>query len=243
VFNSLCADRHTIIQPSSCPSSDSAIWPRAGAVVMPRSHRILTTTGNAPYNGTTDFGDTVLMLSSDARTLLHTFTPANQRQLEGSDGDLGSTAPALVPESRPRFGVQGGKEGKLVLLSLKALQPVQTIQHKVAFTAPAVAGSTVFTSDLSGTVAYALKGSRLVRRWGNAFAGTSPVYAGGRLLVMNRSGTGLRIYRPRDGKLLKVLAAGSGHWNSPIVGDGRIAAPEGDANGHATHGVLNIYSR
>ncbi len=37
------------------------------------------------------------------------------------------------------------------------------------------------------------------------------------------------------------LAAGTGHWNSPIVTDGRIALPEGDANDHGRSGVLNVY--
>ena len=35
VWNSLCSDRHEIIDPSTCPDSDSAIWARAGAVVEP----------------------------------------------------------------------------------------------------------------------------------------------------------------------------------------------------------------
>ena len=38
-----------------------------------------------------------------------------------------------------------------------------------------------------------------------------------------------------------TLPAGPGHWSSPIVTDGRIALPEGDANEHRTSGVLDIY--
>jgi hypothetical protein len=37
------------------------------------------------------------------------------------------------------------------------------------------------------------------------------------------------------------LSAGPGHWNSPIVTDGVIALPEGDANDHSTSGVLDIW--
>jgi hypothetical protein len=46
---------------------------------------------------------------------------------------------------------------------------------------------------------------------------------------------------PGTGKKLATLAAAGGHWNSPIVGDGRIALPEGDADEHALSGVLDIY--
>ncbi len=56
VWNSLCADRHAIITPSTCDASDSAIWARSGAVVLPNGN-LLVATGNAPYNGTTNFGD------------------------------------------------------------------------------------------------------------------------------------------------------------------------------------------
>lgn len=257
VFNSLCADRHQIIQPSSCQSSDSAIWARAGAVVMPGSRRILVTTGNAPYDGKTDFGDTVLMLSPRARSVLQTYTPVEQKQLEDTDGDLGSTAPALVPESRPRVGVQGGKDGKLRVISLSKLNgrnrtPGSALGGELRvvkqpggqlFSAPAVAGSRIFVGTGGTTAAYDVKGSQLKTAWFNGNSGTSPVIAGGRLLVFDPEGGGLRIYRPSDGKLLRTLPAGDGHWNSPAVGDGRIALPEGDANDHEKTGLLDIYSR
>ncbi len=32
-----------------------------------------------------------------------------------------------------------------------------------------------------------------------------------------------------------------GHWNSPIVVDGRIALPEGNSNDHSTSGILDIW--
>src|SRR5207248_175837 len=35
VWNSLCSDRHTLIQPSTCGASDSAIWGRSAPVVDP----------------------------------------------------------------------------------------------------------------------------------------------------------------------------------------------------------------
>ena len=64
--------------------------------------------------------------------------------------------------------------------------------------------------------------------------------AGGLLWVYDPGG-GLRVYQPASGKLVATLSAGSGHWNSPIVTDGRVALPEGDANEHSTSGVLDIW--
>jgi hypothetical protein len=31
------------------------------------------------------------------------------------------------------------------------------------------------------------------------------------------------------------------HWQSPIIANGHVAMPEGNANDHATTGVLDIY--
>jgi hypothetical protein len=66
------------------------------------------------------------------------------------------------------------------------------------------------------------------------------VIAGGLLWVYNPGG-GLNVYRLPTGKRVATLSAGSGHWSSPIVTDGRVALPEGDANDHSTSGVLDIW--
>ena len=59
VWNSLCSDRHALITPSTCASSDSAIWSRNGAAVDPANGNLVVATGNAPWNGRTDWGDSV----------------------------------------------------------------------------------------------------------------------------------------------------------------------------------------
>ena len=61
------------------------------------------------------------------------------------------------------------------------------------------------------------------------------------LLWVYDLGGGLRVYQPASGKLVTTLSAGAGHWNSPIATDGRVALPEGNANDHATSGVLDIW--
>jgi hypothetical protein len=98
----------------------------------------------------------------------------------------------------------------------------------------------MFATDGGGTTAWRLSGNRLRRAWQNANGGTSPIVAGGMLWVYDPNG-GLRVYAPTSGSLLTTLQAGPGHWNSPIVVDGRVALPEGNANDHATSGVLDIW--
>ncbi|MGZ4231559.1 MAG: outer membrane protein assembly factor BamB family protein [Solirubrobacteraceae bacterium] len=263
VWNSLCSDRHALIHPpSSCSASDSAIWGRAGAVVEPGTGRILVATGNADFNGSTNWGDSVLELSANGRTLLHNWTPANQAQLNAQDGDLGSTSPAVLPEFHGfRLAVQGGKDGILRLLNLSRLdgttggagrrlggelQRIATPGSGPVFTAPAVwkhhGRIYVFLADTSGTSAYVLSGKqpRLHVAWSDSASGTSPIVAGGLVYVFDPEGS-LNVYAPTTGHKLISLPAGSGHWNSPIAVGGRVILPVGNANDHATSGVVDIY--
>ena len=61
------------------------------------------------------------------------------------------------------------------------------------------------------------------------------------VLVYAREG-GLNVYEAASGKHIATLPCGPGHWNSPIVLQGEIILPEGNANDHAINGVLDIWS-
>ena len=249
VWNSLCSDRHELIQPSTCPASDSAIWGRSAPVVDPATGDMLVATGNAPFDGRTNWGDSVLVLSPDAKRLLKHWTPANQAELNRDDLDLGSTAPALLSGG---YFVQGGKDGLLRLLRLSRLAGVnaktggelQTVQvpgPTDLFSEPATwKGTWVFLATSGGTAAWRLGGGRLHEVWSNSTGGTSPVVAGGLLYV--QWSDAIAVYPPTTGKLVGRLPIGEAHWQSPIVVDGRVAAGEGNDNDHETTGVLDIYS-
>jgi PQQ-like domain len=252
VWNSLCSDRHRLITPSSCPESDSAIWARSGAVVVPGSGNLLVATGNGRFDGRRYWGDSALMLTPNASRLLHHWTPRNQAELNAGDVDLGSTAPAVLTST---LAAQSGKDGIIHLLRLPGLggtfgrtggelQTIQAPGGSGVFTTMAVwlSGGTVrmFVGNSSGVWGYVLNGGRLQVAWRRGDTGTSPVLAGGLLYVYDPNG-GLNVFNPATGAVVGHLPAGGGHWESPIVTDGRIALPEGDANAHRTSGVLNIY--
>jgi putative pyrroloquinoline-quinone binding quinoprotein len=265
VWNALCSDRRGLINPPrSCHASDAAIWGRNAAAIEPGTGRILVATGNGPFNGSTDWGDSVLELSPDGKRLLHNWTPTNQTQLNSSDTDVGSTSPAILPTYHGRrLAVQGGKAGVLDLLDLNRLngttggpggrlggqiQEIASPGNSEVFTAPAVwshAGRIwVYVGDGAGTWAYVLTGGRAHPRlrvaWKSGSGGTSPVIVGGLLYVYDPGGA-LDIYLPASGHRLVSLPAGGGHWNSPIVDAGRVILPVGNANDHATAGTLDIF--
>ncbi|MGH9605486.1 MAG: PQQ-binding-like beta-propeller repeat protein [Terracidiphilus sp.] len=253
VWNSLCSNRAGLLQPSSCKSVQSAIWGRAGAVIDAATGDIFVATGNGQYNGKTDWGDSIVELNSSATQILGNYTPADNATMDMEDLDLGSTSPVLLGDG---LLAQGGKDRMIRLLSLKQiagvaahqdheLQTVSTPSGKMLFTAPAVwrqGGDTwLFAADFGGAAAWTLHNRKLVAAWKNSNGGTSPVVAGGLLYIYDPDG-GLRVYEPTTGKQIADLNCGSGHWNSPIVVDGRIALPEGNANRHSTSGILDIWS-
>ena len=184
--------------------------------------------------------------------LVGNYTPTNTAQLNNDDVDLGSTSPVYLTS---KIIAQGGKDAKIRLLSLARihgtkphkgheLQSVSTPSGSELFTAPAVwrSGKRIWliAADNGGTQAWSLSGGRLHSVWKNGNGGTSPVIAGGLLWVYDPGG-GLNVYELSSGNHVTTLSAGGGHWNSPIVTDGRVALPEGNANDHATSGVLDIW--
>lgn len=265
VWNALCSNREELMDPTTCLStagteilSGASIWARAGAVRQPGTGNLLVTTSNGVYDGHTRWSTSVVVLTPDAGRLLKYWTPTNWETLSAEDLDLGSTSPAMLTSN---LVVQGGKDRKLRLLDLKklplppsvgkppvlstALQTLSAPGGGMVVTAPAVwkqKGVTwLFAATSKGLSAYVLKGRRLVPRWTNSVGGTSPVVAGSLLYVYDWNGGALNVYVPTTGKHVAALPVGRGHWNTPIVTDGRIALGQEDANAHATFGVLNIY--
>jgi hypothetical protein len=260
VFNTLCANRRELLVPSSCSASDSAILSRAGAVVEPGGQRLLIATGNGPWNGGTNLGDSVIELALPTLAVRQSFTPTNQSELSASDTDLGSSAPAMLGGDRVAIA---GKDGLLRVLALSRLDghpPSRARVHPLGgevqrlstpggaelFSAPAVwrhgAHTTLFVADEAGTAAYVLRAGRLYRAWQNSHPGTSPVMAGGLLYVYDLRAGGIYVYRPSSGRAIAKLAGSPGHWNSPIVVDGHVVEPQGNANDHRQSGSIEIFS-
>jgi hypothetical protein len=253
VWNSLCSNRGGLQDPDSCKETQSAIWGRAGAVIDPATGSIFIATGNGEWDGVTSWGDALIELDAGASRMLGNYTPANTAELNARDLDLGSASPVLLGGD---LIAQGGKDGKIRLLSRKAiagttphkggeLQVVSTPSGTDLFAQPAVwkhdGQVWMFAADNGGTAAWQLQDSRLQEKWKNSTGGTSPFEAGGLLFVYARSG-GLNVYEATSGKRVATLACGPGHWSSPIVVQGKVILPEGNANDHATSGVLDVWS-
>jgi outer membrane protein assembly factor BamB len=259
VWNALCGRTRRLLAPPSCGWSGAGIWARAGVVVQPGTGNLLFATGNGVWDGLSAWSNSVIVLSPDGRRRIGSWTPLDWMALSTEDLDIGSTAPALLSNW---VAVQGGKDGKLRLLDLRFIErkrPRGILGHALqvmpgpggaVFSAPAVwksGGRTwLFVSTSSHVAGYTFSGHKLALRWNQPVQGptlgTSPVVAGGLLYLNNVANRSLDVYRPTTGKLITSLPAGDGHWNTPIVTDGRIALGEGDANSEPASGGLDVYS-
>jgi hypothetical protein len=91
---------------------EGGIWASAGITVSP-SGNLYAATGNSASTTVFDYGDSVLELSPELQ-LLSYFAPTGWAQLNAGDTDLGSTAPAFLPNGDV---FQIGKSGIGYLLS------------------------------------------------------------------------------------------------------------------------------
>ncbi len=102
----------------------------------------------------------------------------------------------------------------------------------------------VFVATDAGTAAYGLTGGshpRLHAVWSTSTPGTSPIMSGGLLLVYDEQDGRLIIRNPANGHIVRSLAAGQGHWNSPIAVGGRIIEPTGNYHSSASSSVIDIW--
>ena len=105
---------------------EGGIWMSGAAPAADAEGNIYCMTGNGMFNahiGGLDFGDSFLKLTPAGGGLIVAdyFTPYDQAVLDATDGDLGSGAPLLLPDSagsdaHPNLLIGCGKEGIIYLL-------------------------------------------------------------------------------------------------------------------------------
>ena len=115
-------------------------------MIDPATGDIFVATGNGPYDGKTNWADSLIELDPGATHVLANYTPADNATLANGDLDLGSTSPVLLGAG---VLAQGGKDMLIRTLSLSAiaaaaphsggeLQNVSTPSKSMLFTALAV---------------------------------------------------------------------------------------------------------
>ena len=104
----------------------SGIWMSGAGPASDANGNIYFATGNGMWNGTSDYGDSVVKLGPPANNtfpVLDYFTPYNQGSLDSGDVDLGSGGLVLLPTlpSGQQLLAQQGKQGTIYLLNANNL--------------------------------------------------------------------------------------------------------------------------
>jgi len=99
--------------------SQAGIWMGGAAPAFDASENLYIPTGNGTFDGTTNFGETMLKLTPGSLSVADYFTPSNYNTLNAEDDDFGSSGPSMVPGTS--LLVSGDKEGKIFLLDTNNL--------------------------------------------------------------------------------------------------------------------------
>jgi outer membrane protein assembly factor BamB len=266
VFNTVCSNQtvHFVETPGTpdCPAVQTAIWARPGVIYDSDNDKIFMATGNGTFNPSLHYwGDTVFALnpngSGASSNPIDTYTPVNYQQLQDTDADIGSTAPAILPPSSGKYlhlGMQGGKDAVLRLLNLDNLSGRgatgftggeafsmtlsfggEILTQPAVWVNPSDNSTWVFVANNSGIdgLQLSIDGSgnpSLVSRWTKS-SGTSPIIANGVLYYAH--GGSIMARNPTNGTLLwSSNLIGGIHWESPIVANGILYIT--DESGHLT---------
>ena len=101
-------------------SAFGGIWMAGGAPAADSGNNLYVITGNGNFNGTTQFGDSFLKLSTGSSIGASSFfTPSNEASLNSSDSDLGAGGAAILVDQAsspvPRLLIGGGKKRREVV--------------------------------------------------------------------------------------------------------------------------------
>jgi hypothetical protein len=99
----------------------AGIWMSGQGPATDGSGNVYFATGDGTFNGTTDFGNSVLKIKLVAGKIQiqDWFTPATHEMLKQFDADLGSGGAVTVPNSH--LMLAGGKEGRMYLIDRNAM--------------------------------------------------------------------------------------------------------------------------
>ena len=97
----------------------AGIWMSGAAPAFDSAGNIYVSTGNGTYDGSTNFGESLIKLEARTLRVLDYFTPSNFNTLNDFDLDFGTQGPTILPGTN--LLVVGGKEGKMYVVDITKL--------------------------------------------------------------------------------------------------------------------------
>ncbi|GAC1318180.1 MAG: hypothetical protein NVSMB25_07240 [Thermoleophilaceae bacterium] len=203
---------------------EGGLWAASGPAVDSAGN-VFVASGNGSASHF-DFGNAVIRLTPSLRQA-DFFAPRDAARLNGSDTDLGSIGPLLLPAHRA-FVI--GKDGLGYLLNARRLggiggqRSVKPLCGGGAYGGLAFARGTVFVPCTSGIVSAALRGSTIHPGWrAKHFRPGPPIVAGAAVWTIDLETGELYALDRRDGRVRFHASIGDAmQFSSPSAGGGRI---------------------
>ncbi|MBV9771094.1 MAG: PQQ-binding-like beta-propeller repeat protein [Bryobacterales bacterium] len=104
---------------SSPGGRQAAFWHSGRAPAIDGDGDVFAVTGNGDWDGTSNFGESVLHLAGADLSLLDWYTPEEWSSLNDQDEDVGATGAILIPGIN--FLLAGGKSGLLYLVNYDSM--------------------------------------------------------------------------------------------------------------------------
>jgi uncharacterized protein (TIGR03437 family) len=134
----------------------ASIWHSGLAPAIDSSGNVYVATGNGDYDGSVNFGESVLKFSGTDLTLLDWYTPNTWAALNDADSDLGSSGIILIPSTNQM--VTAGKSGDMFLIksdSMGHLGPKNTSTVQNIQSSPSGTHDLALWNSPNGPVVYA----------------------------------------------------------------------------------------
>jgi outer membrane protein assembly factor BamB len=208
---------------------EAGMWSPAGPVEGANGHVYVASGNGAEVAGTWDKSDSVTELTPKRMKVVSIFAPSTWPSDNAQDLDLGTSSPVSVP-SRHRI-VIAGKRGTVYLLHEHfngVGSEVADLDGCAAFGGPAVTGTTVLLPCLFSNQIRALKVGAQGLHWAWSADGMygSPIIAGSRVYVADRTSGDLFVVKLHDGSVVQRIHAGSlTHFPSSVVDGGYVFVP------------------
>ena len=137
----------------------AGVWQGGRAPTVDANGYAYYATGNGNWDGTRNFGDSLLKFRADPSglSLVDYFTPGNEATLNLNDDDLSGSGFTLLPGTNLLLG--GGKEGVLYLLDAdhlggKVVNDTQIVQKLPVQGGHVMGGPVFWNSPLAGQLVY-----------------------------------------------------------------------------------------
>ncbi len=223
----------------------ASIWMSGYAPAIDDAGDVLAITGNGNYSldpGTVGYGESIVALSGDVKTLRGSFTPADWQSLNNSDSDFGSGGVMAIPvaqgQTSPPMAIGAGKDGNAYLIDTaspggktkRGSTPLQTLSLSTCFCAPA------YYATASGGVLFYQTSSDVMRAFSvtpgsgtvlkQIAAGTDQAGFGGSFPIVSTNGnaanTGV-VWALERGSTMQLKA-----YNAATLGAPLFAANSGE---------------